>query len=238
MDGLEARDPDRRAAHVVTELTSPTILAPSLLLAVALYDAATRSADALLWGAVAAIFTGAVPLAFLKYGARTGRWDDHHVHRRESRWLPLTFAIASVVVGLFLLAFGHAPRDLTILVIAMLAGLGSVLIVSHWWKISIHAAVAGGATVVLGAVFGVAGAAIGLALLLAASWARTASADHTRAQVLVGAVLGGCVAATVFICFGKPSERGTSCGPILGSRRPHRCSRIFVLERLVTCRIS
>jgi membrane-associated phospholipid phosphatase len=198
---IDALDRPRqlRAARVVTELTSPTILAPVLLIAIAFHDTVKHGLSTLGWGIVAGIFTGAAPLAFLTVGVRRGRWDDHHVHRRELRWLPLVFAIASVTVGFVLLTAGHAPGNLTILILAMLPGLGSVLIISHWWKISIHAAVASGATVVLATVFGLAGVTLGAVVLLAAGWARVALGAHTPTQVLAGSLLGGCVAAAVFV---------------------------------------
>ena len=79
-----------------------------------------------------------------------------------------------MTVGFVLLTAGHAPESLTILILAMLPGLGSVLIISHWWKISIHAAVASGATEVLVTVFGPAGVTLGAVVLLTANWARVA----------------------------------------------------------------
>jgi len=183
-----------RAAAVVTEVTSPTALAPALLIVVAVHTELTHHHGALWWGLLAAVFVGAFPLAFLKLGVRMGRWDDHHVRRRELRAVPLTFAACSVVLGIALLLGGHAPHAITALAVAMLAGLISVLAVSHWWKVSIHSAVAGGTVIILAAVFGTPGLIVGAVIVLCAGWSRVASRDHAAAQVLIGAIMGATAA--------------------------------------------
>lgn len=184
----------RRTARIVTELTSPTVLAPALLVAVAVKIQLNERHQALLWGLVAAVFVGAVPLVFLKLGVRRGRWADHHVSERASRAAPLVFAGCSVAVGIGLLLAGHAPHAITALVIAMLVGLITVLVISQWWKVSIHSAVAGGTAIILAVVFGVPGIVIGVLVALAAGSSRLVSRDHTVAQVIVGLAVGGAAA--------------------------------------------
>lgn len=188
----------RRTAHVITEVTSPTVLAPALLVVVAIDEQVRHGHDALAWGLVAAVFVGAFPLGFLKLGVRAGRWDDHHVRRRELRRLPLVFAGGSVLCGIVLLLAGHAPGAITALVVAMLAGLIIVLALSYRWKVSIHSAVAGGTLIVLTAVFGPVGLIIGVLVAAGAGWSRVASSDHTIAQVGVGALLGALAALLYF----------------------------------------
>ena len=184
----------RHGAKIVTELTSPTLLAPALLIAVAVKTQLNEHHQALLWGLLAAVFVGVIPLAFLKLGVRRGRWDDHHVRERTSRAAPLVFAGCSVAVGIALLYVGHAPHAITALVVAMLVGLISVLAISQWWKVSIHSAVAGGTAIILAAVFDVPGIVIGVFIALAAGWSRLVLRDHTVAQVIVGLVVGGAAA--------------------------------------------
>ena len=121
-------------AEAVTELTSPTVYCPALLVAVAASDVPDYGFAALGWGALAGLFVGVLPLAFLKLGARRGRWDTHHVSDRDRRLVPFLFTIASVAVGLTLLAIGSAPRNLIALIIGMFAGLGVMLAVSRCGK--------------------------------------------------------------------------------------------------------
>jgi membrane-associated phospholipid phosphatase len=116
---------------------------------------------------------------------------------REQRARPLLVGIASVVVGLLLLAALGAPRPLVALVAAMAVGLATSLLVTLAWKISVHTAVNAGAVVILILVFGP------MLLLLAplvalVGWARVEVGDHTPAQVIGGATLGATIAAVVF----------------------------------------
>ncbi len=185
-----------KAARVVTELTAPAVLASALLVVVAL-DTAKSGTSALAWGLVAALFAAGIPLAFIVRGARAGAWSTHHVNERERRPRVLAVALASLVVGVVVLAAWNAPRELLALVVAMGAGLLSVLAVSRVWKVSIHAAVAGGTTVVLALLFGPVLLTFGL-VALAAAWSRTILDDHSVPQVVVGLFLGAAVAAVVF----------------------------------------
>jgi hypothetical protein len=143
----------RRLARVVTELLAPAPIVTVLVLVVAWHSAPTL-AQAVAVGLLAALFASMVPFLFILRGVRCGRWTDHHVGVREQRTVPLLVGVASVLVGLVVLVTRDAPRDLVALVVAMLTGLAVSLLITLWWKVSIHAAVAAGAAVVLALVFG------------------------------------------------------------------------------------
>lgn len=186
-------------ARAVTEATSPTIYCPALLIAVSASAVPAYGTAALAWGALAALFVGILPLLFLKLGARRGRWSDHHVTDRERRRLPFLFVIASVAVGIALLIAGSAPASLIALVAGMLAGVAVMLLINHYWKISVHAGTTAGGAVVLGATFGMIVGILGVVLALAAGWSRVVLRDHTSAQVLMGLIAGAATAAAVFL---------------------------------------
>ena len=147
------------------------------------------------WGLPGALFAGAIPLAYVLRGVRQGHYTDHHIPERERRRGPLLFGIGSVLVGMVVLVVLHAPRDVLALLAAGAAGRSWP--VSHWWKMSIHAAVAAGTVVVLVAVYG-AWAVTGVVVVVLICWARLRLSAHTRAQVVAGAVVGALVAGIVF----------------------------------------
>src|SRR4051794_19318986 len=128
-----------RLAAQVTSLTSPTNVALVLLIAVAWHS--SGQASGAVWGLLAAAFASLIPLAFILVGVRRGRWQNRHVPNRAQRWLPLLVALGSVAIATILLVAGHAPRSLVALLVAMLAGLALVLVVTLAWKVSIHTAV-------------------------------------------------------------------------------------------------
>jgi hypothetical protein len=89
-----------------------------------------------------------VPMAYILVGVRRRRLTDRHVGVRQERPLPLLVGVASVV-GVGLLIQVGAPRELIALEAAMAVGLGSSLLVTLAWMISIHAAVSAGSVVIL-----------------------------------------------------------------------------------------
>jgi membrane-associated phospholipid phosphatase len=80
----------------------------------------------------------------------------------------------------------------------MLAGLATALVVTLWWKLSLHTAAAAGTVAVLVVTFGPA-LVLAVPMVGLVAWARVRLGDHTPAQTLAGAALGGLVATTVFI---------------------------------------
>jgi membrane-associated phospholipid phosphatase len=182
-------------ARIITEVSGPAVCAVTGLLVVAIRNAGSGVGAA--WGGFAALFVAGIPMGYIAKGVKAGKWSDHHVADRTKRAVPLLIALASVAVCAALLAAVDAPQELVALVLAMLAGLAVVLAVTHWWKVSIHAAVAGGLLGIFVILFGP-WALLGLPMLAAVAWSRTVLDAHTWPQVAVGALLGAAVAAAVF----------------------------------------
>jgi membrane-associated phospholipid phosphatase len=188
---IGARRKRRLLALTITELLSPAVLVATISVIVAWHS------GSMLWGLIAAVFASGIPLTYIIRGIRRGTFENHHVDARERRPAVLVFAAGSVVVGLALMVYLDAPRELVALVVAMLAGLALTLTVTHFWKVSFHSAVAGGTATILVLVFGpwwlvsfLAVAAIG--------WSRIFLRSHTLSQVVVGVALGVFAAGVVF----------------------------------------
>lgn len=151
----------------------------------------------LAWGLLALLFAAGLPMLFIGYGVRRGRWTDRNVGARRPRLLVLAFIMASVGIGLILLAFLRAPRELAGYLTFMLVSVALLGLVSAVWKISIHCAVAAGSAAILGYTFGPP-LLSAFALVAVLCWARVAMGDHTVAQVLAGAGLGAAIAAAAY----------------------------------------
>ncbi|WP_328851063.1 phosphatase PAP2 family protein [Micromonospora globbae] len=188
--------PTLRFARLVTELSAPAVLVSLLTLAVGWHSTA-GGLGGLGWGLLAVLFVSGIPFAYIVGGVRRGRLTDHHVGLREQRRVPLLVGLCSVVAGLALLAALGAPRPVLALVVAGAIGLVVAVAVSHWWKMSIHSAVAAGTVVILILTFG-APLLAAVPLLVLVGWSRVRLRDHTVPQVLVGGLVGGLVAGAVF----------------------------------------
>jgi hypothetical protein len=183
-------------ARAVTELLAPANLAVGQLLLVGWHSAPGTAG--LGWGLLAATFCGLLPYGIVLAGVHRGRWADRHLRARHQRAVPLLAATASVVSGLALLVALGAPGELVVVVVAMLAGLAATLVVTLWWKLSVHTAAAAGTVAVVVVTFGPA-LALAVPAVALVAWARVRLDDHTPAQTLAGAALGGLVATTVLI---------------------------------------
>jgi membrane-associated phospholipid phosphatase len=185
-------------AKVITEVCSPAVVVVLLPLAVGWSATGHRIGPTLGWAVVVALFSSVLPMAFIIRGARRGRWDGHHVRNREGRLVPLSLGLASTAVGLVILLGGGAPRAMVALDGAMLVTLIGCLVITRWWKISLHAAVASGAVVLLALLYGPWLLLLGVLVVLIC-WSRTALADHTTAQVLAGAAIAPVLGGAVFL---------------------------------------
>lgn len=193
-----APQPSRRTrfARLVTDVLSPGYVVIGLLLAVGGHS--TGSVEGLGWGLAAAVICGACPLGVVVLGARRGWWTDVHVSVREQRLVPLAVAVAANLAGVGVLLAAHAPRELIAVVLAVLAGLAAGGVITIWWKISGHTAVAAAAATVLAAAYGPALLAAFLALPVI-GWSRLALRAHTTAQVTAGTLLGVLAGCAIFV---------------------------------------
>jgi membrane-associated phospholipid phosphatase len=149
------------------------------------------------WGLLGALFSAVLPILFIKYGMKKGRWADRHVGVRQHRLVVMTFIIASVGAGIALLIGLSAPRSVTALIVAMLVTLAGLMAITVKWKISVHSAVSSGAVAMLALAYGPWMLA-GYVLVALVGWSRIALRDHTPAQVVAGAALGAAIASVTF----------------------------------------
>lgn len=191
----ENRAAENRAARAVTDGLEPknVILAVCLVLGAAQDDMLVGLA----WAVHAIVFAAVIPMAYIKYGIRSGRWQDRHVGQRERRLHLIPVIMASVGVAIAAMVFLDAPAQMTALVVAMLATLGAILPVTAFWKISVHTSVSAGAIAML-AVGVSAWWAVLAPLVAVIGWSRVVLRDHTLGQVVAGAVLGAFVAGGAF----------------------------------------
>jgi membrane-associated phospholipid phosphatase len=185
-----------RVARLVGELLSPPPILVVLALVVA-WDGSPTPATAVLWGAVAALSASILPYAIILRGVRRGQLGDKNLSLRTVRIRLGVVALASILVGLAVLAAFDAPAELVALQASIAVGVACGWVITLWWKISVHAAIAAGAATVLTLVFGTALLAA-WPLVAVIAWSRVQVGDHTSAQVLAGVALGVAVNATVF----------------------------------------
>jgi len=187
-----------RLARIITEVLSPAVVVILLPISVAWQATGHDTARTLLWSVVVATFYSVLPMIFIVRGARRGRWDGHHVRDREHRLVPMLMCLVSALAGLAILLLGAAPRDVLALSWAMIVTLLVCTVITNWWKVSLHATVAGGAVATVALLYGP-WLLLLVGLLGLVCWSRVTLTDHTATQVIVGALLGPTVGGAVFL---------------------------------------
>ncbi|MER5641983.1 hypothetical protein ABT095_34240 [Kitasatospora sp. NPDC002227] len=149
------------------------------------------------WGLFAVVFAAVLPTWFIRRGMRQGRWEDRHVGQRRRRLVVIPFIMLSVLTSLGVMLLAGAPADMTAMVVAMLASLVPIMVITVWWKVSVHTAVASGAIACLAIALGP-WWLLGYPLVAVIAWSRVVLRDHTRAQTVVGALVGAGSAGLAF----------------------------------------
>lgn len=184
--------PWRKLARVLTEVFQPPVVVLVLLL---ISPATEPGFPGTLWfGLLAAMFVCVLPLAYVLVMVKLGRVTDHHVSDRRQRPALLLMTLASVLVGLLVLHSLSGPVGVTVMIIALIGGIGVLAVVSAFWKMSGHASALSAAVVIAILMFGPAWLPL-LLLVPAVGWSRLVLRAHTLAQVIAGSLFGGVVIA-------------------------------------------
>jgi hypothetical protein len=121
-----------------------------------------------------------VPYALILRGVRRGRLSDKNISVRAQRIRFGVVAIGAILTGLAVLAAFDAPAELVALLASIAAGMACGWVVTLWWKISVHAAIAAGAATVLVFVFGPALLVVWSLVAVMIAWSRVQVGDDTR----------------------------------------------------------
>jgi len=177
----------RIARHVSNILAPATISLPFILL-VAFYQAQDEL-SALLFACITLFFLSVGPLLYIIIGVRLGILSDIDVSRRSQRVGPFIFAIISSTIGWIILSLTDAPRNLqTVMIITVFSGI-IMMVITLWWKISMHASSLGGVATMLTALYGAVMLPL-FVLLVLVSWSRVVLRRHTVPQVIAGSLAG------------------------------------------------
>lgn len=189
-----------RIARYISAILSPIVVSLPSVLLVALYHERNQFTVALNTF-LTLFFLSIGPMIYILVGVRLGKFSDVDVSDRTQRSGPYIFGIISAFIGFLILLLIHGPKNLqTILLLTVIIGI-IMMIITLWWKISVHASSLAGAATVLTALYG----AIMLptfALVVLVGWSRVVLRRHTLAQVIAGSCLNIALTAIVLMIRG------------------------------------
>lgn len=191
---------DDAIAHWVSQVASPPVTA----LATVVTAAAFSSGPAVWFWASLQVFTAVLlPTLYVVHLYARGRISDLHMNVRAERVRPCVSAIGCASAGLALLHWGGAPRLLVLLAAAYAVQSLLFLLITRWWKISLHGTSAGAFASVCWMLSGWASFPLLLVLPLVA-WSRIHLNRHTVPQVVCGTTMGAGLLAAALLFAGHP----------------------------------
>ncbi|WP_241665911.1 hypothetical protein [Prescottella subtropica] len=189
----KSRRPVDVAARVLTEVFAPWVINIFASMVIGFAVGAPG------WGAFVAVVAGVIPMAVILAGMRRSKIGDHHVTKISERHLLMAGLLVSTMGGLLIMAFAHAPIEMIAFMSAGLVALAvaAVITSAFRWKVSGHAGALAGVSVVLALAVSP-WWLLGLVLTVAVSWSRVQLGDHTKSQVIVGAITGAIAAGVTY----------------------------------------
>lgn len=189
----------QRAAKIISDLGSPTIVATLFLIGQPLLHPEVSWSQAFL----AATFVTLIPTLALIAMRYRGIVGDRHVTVRPQRIPVLIAAAVSIVLGIGLLMLVQASTVLFQEIGGIFLGLAVCFALTLFWKVSIHSAVATYVVLAATAAFPIGGPVVALLFSAIIGWSRVQIGHHTSSQVLGGQIVG-CVIyfARVFLVGG------------------------------------
>ena len=181
---------DKLAAWLSILLDS-SVLAVPIFIGVAWADTGALL-PALAWAALALLFADGVPLIYIALGRRFGFVSGFDLPRREERAPFIAVNLIGNLLGFFLLRALDAPASLSTLLLVYVALGVTMMTISSFWKISLHAGGVAGFAAFLTWMFSPVWALAFLALPLI-GWARVYRKRHNWLQVTVGGIVGASV---------------------------------------------
>jgi hypothetical protein len=195
MDNALALCPVRASlARVVSDIFSPPVLAvPALLMGVLASDVSGTYRFAVLYLLVGVL----LPVLYVVWLLKSGRITDFHLSDRRQRRGPFIASLGCGFAAFGLLIYLGAPSAFLAPLLALLAQIFLLFVITLAWQVSVHTATTAGLVTFACLAFGPAAACWALLVPLVA-WARIYLRRHTLAQTLAGAFLGSACFLALF----------------------------------------
>ena len=188
-----------QVARYISIILSPVTISLPAIFLVALYQ---REPSSMFFAAIAVLFLSIGPMLYILAGVSLGKFSDIDVSIRSQRLGPFLFGSTSSLIGFFILLFNNAPKNLeTVLLTASTVGL-ILMIITFWWKISMHASGISGTVTFLTILYGKYVLPAFLLVFLV-GWSRVVLKRHTVAQVTAGAILTAAITLGMLVLRGN-----------------------------------
>lgn len=179
---------DRIFKYVSTAL-HPITNAGIAFLLLTIFSESNSASIKVVYFFIALLFSAVIPYLYIFYLKNKGYLDTVDITERIKRLNPFAFSIISYFAGFFVLRFFGAPVHVQGLMFCYGTNTLLVLLVTRWWKVSVHTTGIAGPLVALSFEFGSVVYPFYMLIIIIGT-ARVYLKRHTVMQVLVGGAMG------------------------------------------------
>ena len=176
-------------AKIISAIFHPLIMPAIAFTILIVADSASNLSRKLIISSVALTFSVVLVPGYIFWLKRRGLIDSADIIIREQRINPLAIAVVSYLIGFVLLKLMQAPNLVQGLMFCYATNTFLVLLITNWWKISIHTTAISGPLIALMYQFGSLIFPF-LILILLVGASRLILKRHTLTQVMAGAAIG------------------------------------------------
>lgn len=178
-----------RPAKVVSDIFNPVLLSSGAFAWLILSDRTLGMDRKVIQLGACLLFSSVFVIGYVFYLLRKGHVTNADIDVREQRLKPFAVGIAIYLAGFAVLEWLDAPRLVRGLMLCYATNTLVVLVITKWWKVSVHAMGVCGPLVALTFQFG---AVIWpfYSLIPLVGISRVILKKHTTGQVIVGSILG------------------------------------------------
>lgn len=175
---------DFRLAKLVSGLFSPPVV---IVIAVVFIGVAL---NALSWSLIYIVAVILLPTFYVWWLLKSGRIKNFHMYERRERMKPMLLTNVLTVLAWLGFKYSGAPPEITLFAFVAIFEVLQLLLITLFWKISIHATAITGLSFFLVALFGWKVWYLLLAIPLVI-WARLRTDNHSFRQLMFGMLSGG-----------------------------------------------
>ncbi|HVU14906.1 MAG TPA: hypothetical protein VHD90_26710, partial [Phototrophicaceae bacterium] len=185
-------------ARLISDILSPPVIWGFLAFPIAFHEAQSPE-QALTWALTYTLMVCVIPAIYIGYMVWRGQITDLHMEVRKERIRPFIVSIIGTILAWVLLRWMDAPPLLGFFALVSLVLLGTMLLVTLVWQISMHTMSITCAVVAAGALYGVGPALLLTPLIPVVGAARLKLRRHTLAEVIAGVLLGGAITLVLLL---------------------------------------
>lgn len=174
---------DYRFAKIVSDVINPAVVTAIVVVLIAAMNHAWQWTLVYVFGAIG------LPTAYIYYLLRRGIVSDFHIRNRQERINPMLFTVGTTTLAWLGLRLGGAPDQLTLFAFIGIFQTLLLLLITAYWKISVHTTAIAALSIFLVGIFGWQASAALLMIPLVA-WARLRTNSHTLRQTIAGTIAG------------------------------------------------